>query len=400
MRIGLSVASDGIRAVGVRAARVDWAIHAERSPDTDLATQIVKLVRRAKLPRWPRPLVMAAIGPSASQTKLLTGLPAITDVNALHAIVRENVPRFFLRNGIPLVMGGVRIEEPGSLWATALEVPVVRNIESACSTLGFRIRLIATSLVALTCSLEAQRVEWWDGDVRTEITINNRRLSATRRLPELSDRERREIAKPLLVPALRSLGADAWDYADAYGATQLSEEEPLALRSRTGDLDVHAARREVRTAAIALAISVAAAVVTPLASLAVRSSRTSRALAAIAPRAREAERAEVDLWRISEALSEIAAFDRTRHSRTQFLAQLTRALPEGSVLVTARVDSLGGAVVLLAPHAASTLALLDSVAGIAAPQIIGPVTKEVVGSRELERATVQFRLNQIQVSAK
>jgi hypothetical protein len=400
MRIGLSVASDSIRAVGVRAARIDWAIHAERSPDTDLAEQIVKLVRRAKLPTWPRPIVMAAIGPSASQTKLLTGLPAITDLNALHAIVRENVPRFFLRNGIPLVMGGVQMEAPGSLWATALEVPVVRNIESACSTLGFRIRLIATSLVALTCSLEAQRVEWRDGDVRTEITIDNRRLSATRHLPEPSEREHNVISEPLLVPALRSLGVDAWHYADAYGATQIPEEEPLALRSGSGELDVHATRREVRIAAIALAMSVAAAIVAPVAAFAVRSSHTSRALATIALRAREAERAEVDLWRMSEALSEVAAFDRTRHSRTQFLAQLTRALPNGSVLVTARVDSLGGAVVLLTPYAASTLASLDSVAGIAAPQIIGPVTKEVVGSRELERATVQFRFSQSQVSTK
>jgi hypothetical protein len=70
------------------------------------------------------------------------------------------------------------------------------------------------------------------------------------------------------------------------------------------------------------------------------------------------------------------------------------------VLVTARLDSLGGAVVVLAPHATSTLASLDSVAGIAAPQIVGPVTKEVVGSRELERATVQFRRSEHPVSAK
>jgi hypothetical protein len=179
MRVGLSVASDGIRAVGVRAAKVHWAINAERSPSEDLATQIVRLLRRAKLPKWPRPIVMAAIGPSASQTKLLTGLPAISDASALRAIVRENVPRFFLRNGIPLVMGGVQMEAPGSLWATALEAPVVQNIEAACGTLGLRVRLIATSLVALTCSLEDQRVEWRDGDVRTELTIGNHRLRAT-----------------------------------------------------------------------------------------------------------------------------------------------------------------------------------------------------------------------------
>jgi hypothetical protein len=400
MRIGLSVACEGIRAVGVRAAKVEWAIHAERTPSEDLATQIVRLLRRAKLPKWPRPIVMAAIGPSASQTKLLTGLPAISDVSALNAIVRENVPRFFLRNGVPLVIGGVQTEAPGSLWATALEAPVVRDIETACATLGLRVRLIATSLVALTCSLEDQRVEWRDGEVRTELTIGNHRLRATRRLPVGVQAESHRADEPVLVPELRSLGAEAWMYADAYGATQLSGEESLALRSDSGELDAKAAHREVRTAAFAFVVALAVAVVTPISALALRASRTSRELAAIAPRARQAERAEVDLWRISEALSAVAMFDRSRRSPTQFLAQLTRALPEGSVLVTVRFDSVGGAVVVLAPHAASTLASLDSVAGIAAPQIIGPVTKEVVGARELDRATVQFRLSEHAVSAK
>jgi len=400
MRIGLSVASDGIRAVGVRAAKVQWAIHAERSLHDDLAAQIVTLLRRAKLPKWPRPIVMAAIGPSASQTKLLTGLPAISDLSALNAIVRENVPRFFLRNGIPLVMGGVRIEAPGSLWATALEVPVVRDIEAACDTLGLRMRLIATSLVALTGSLEDQQVEWRDGDVRTELTISGHRLRATRRLLVRGEPKPHGTNALVVVEELRALGTEAWMYADAYGATQLSGGEALALRSDSGEFDAKAAHREVRIAAVALVIALAVAVITPISALALRASRTSRELAVIAPRARQAERAEVDLWRISEALSEIAMFDRSRRSPTQLLAQLTRTLPEGSVLVTARVDSLGGAVVVLAPHAASTLASLDSVAGIAAPQIIGPVTKEVVGARELERATVQFRLSEHPVSAK
>jgi len=400
MRIGLSVASEGIRAVGVRAAKVEWAIHAERTASEDLAAQIVRLLRRAKLPKWPRPIVMAAIGPSASQTKLLIGLPAISDVSALHSIVRENVPRFFLRNGIPLVMGGVRMEAPGSLWATALEVPAVRAIETACGTLGLRVRLIATSVVALTCGLEDQRVEWRDGDVRTELTIGNHRLRATRRLPAGGEAELHGADEPVLVPELRALGTEAWMYADAYGATQLSGEEELALRSDTGELDTKAAYREVRIAAIALVVALAVAVATTMSAFALRASRTSRELAVIAPRARQAERAEVDLWRISEALTEMAVFDRSRRSPTQLLAQLTRTLPEGSVLITARFDSLGGAVVVLAPHAASTLASLDSAAGIAAPQIIGPVTKEVVGAREVERATMQFRLREHPVSAK
>lgn len=92
LRIGLSVASDSVRAVGVRAGDVLWAIQAERSLTDDLYADIVKLLRHATLPKWPRASVMAAIGPSASQTKLLSGLPAIVDVNALHSIVRASDP--------------------------------------------------------------------------------------------------------------------------------------------------------------------------------------------------------------------------------------------------------------------------------------------------------------------
>ncbi|MGH7620914.1 MAG: hypothetical protein ACREMU_01110, partial [Gemmatimonadaceae bacterium] len=106
--IGLSVGSDHLRAVGVRAGEVRWTLEAERSADGDLAAEIVSLLRHATLPRWTRPVVAAAIGPAASQTKRLTGLPALADVAALRAVVRESASRFFLRNGVPLVVSGLR----------------------------------------------------------------------------------------------------------------------------------------------------------------------------------------------------------------------------------------------------------------------------------------------------
>jgi len=374
-----------------------WAVEAERAAGDDLSAAIVQLLGHATLPRWPRPIVVAAIGPAASQTKRLIGLPATADVATLRAIIREGTSRFFLRNGIPLVTAGVRMEEPGAAWAAAFDLPVVRDIESACRGLGLRVRLIVPSMVALPRALEPGQVEWTDGDVHSELTVAERRLVNTRRLSPTSRNSVDVAATPTAIAALHSLGADAWRFADAYGATQLPDNEPLALRSSSGELDAGASRRAVRIAAVCLCLAIVAAIGTPVVARVVRAHRTSRQLAAIGRRARDAEAAERDLGRMSEALAEVASFDASRRSPTLILSQLTRALPENAELVTVRLDTAGGTMVILAPRAAAALAALDSVKAVVAPEIIGPVTKEMAGARELERATVQFRFGASQV---
>ncbi|HEV7702776.1 MAG TPA: hypothetical protein VGO46_00735 [Gemmatimonadaceae bacterium] len=391
LRIGLGVASDSVRAVGVRGATVVWAVEAERVLDEDLSVAIVQLLRHATLPRWPRPVVVAAIGPAASQTKRLIGLPVTADAATMRAIIREGTSRFFLRNGIPLVTAGVRIDEPGTAWATAFDLPVVNEIEAACRTLGLRIRLIVPSIVALPRAVEAGEIEWMDGDVHNGLTIGDQRLLSTRRLSATRRDPPESGATPRALEALHVLGANAWRYADAYGATQLSNDEPLALRSSSGELDAGASRRAVRVAAVCLCLAALSAIGTPIVARVVRAHRTARQLLAISGRARDAEAAERDLARMSAALAEVSSFDASRRSPTLILSQLTRALPDNAALVTMRMDSAGGTIVILAPRAAAALAALDSVKAVVAPEIIGPVTKEMVGSRELERATVQFR---------
>ena len=393
MRIGLGIASDRVRAVGARDGDVLWAIEGERSADGELADDIVTLLRHAALPHWPRPVVVAAIGPAASQTKRLTGLPTMAGDTALRSIVRESTPRFFLRNGISLVTSGVRVEEPGSLWAVAFDVPEVRAIESACRTLGVRLRMIVPSIVALPLALEGGSTEWSDGEVRCEVAFAGGKMRSTRRLsPQMYDHLDNAIA-PTVVASLRTLGEEAWRYADAYGATQVRDDEPLALRPSTGELSDGTTKRGVRIAAAALLLTLITAIATPVVARAVESRRITKELATIAPRSRRAELEEVDLARMSAALSEVARFDASRRSMVGLLAQLTRAMPEGSVLVTVRIDSAGGIVALMTPRASSALAALDSVAHVRAPQILGPVTKELVGARELERVTVQFRFD-------
>jgi hypothetical protein len=391
MCIGLGIASDSVRAVGVRGATVLWAVEAKRASDENLAEAIVQLLGHATLPRWPRPVVVAAVGPAASQTKQLAGLPATADVAMMRAIIREGVPRFFLRNGIPLVTAGVRVVEPGAAWAAAFDSPVVRDIEAACRTLGLRVRLIVPSVVALPRAIEAGTVEWSDGDVQSEVIVAEQRLVGTRRVTTVNGSPLHTVATPTATAALNALGDEAWRFADAYGATQLSDDEPLALRSLSGELDAGAGRREIRIAALCLCLAIVAALGTPIVARIARAHRTALGLSAIRHRASDAEAAERDLGRMSEALAEVAAFAASRRSPTLVLSQLTRALPKDAALVTVRLDTTGGTMVILAPRAAAALAALDSVKTVVAPEIIGPVTKEMAGTHELERATVQFR---------
>lgn len=393
VRIGLGIASDRVRAVGVRAGEVLWAIEGDRSADGDIAADIVTLLRHATLSRWPRSVVFVAIGPAASQTKLLTGLPTIAGDAALRSIVREGTPRFFLRNGIPLVTSGVRVQEPGSLWAVAFDEPEVRAIESACRTLGVRLRMIVPSIVALPLALEGGSTEWSDGEVRCEVAFAEGKMTSTRRLLLRAEEQRDRACAPVVVASMRTIGEEAWRFADAYGATQVRDDEPLALRSSSGELNDSSAKRGVRIAAGALLLTLSAALAAPLMTRAMEARRIAVQLAVIAPRSRQAERQAADLGRMSAALTEIARFDASRRSILTLLAELTRALPQGGALVTVHIDSAGGIVSLLAPRASSALAALDSIAHVTALQILGPVTKELVGTRELERATVQFRFD-------
>jgi hypothetical protein len=60
--------------------------------------------------------------------------------------------------------------------------------------------------------------------------------------------------------------------------------------------------------------------------------------------------------------------------------------------VTLRVDSAGGSFVALATRGAAVLPSLGKLSEIDGASISGPVTREIVGTQELERVTIRFRL--------
>jgi hypothetical protein len=132
-------------------------------------------------------------------------------------------------------------------------------------------------------------------------------------------------------------------------------------------------------------------VIAPAISSSLAQRNAERHLHAVASPVRDVLTNERELQRITSALADAASFSHSRRPVIILLGSLSRSLPDSSVLVTLRIDSIGGTAVLLTNRTADALRAFDSVAGVDAPEIVGPVTKEINAGRELERATIRFR---------
>ena len=394
IRIGLAVSSDSVRMVAVQDERIVWACESPIGDGVPLDAAVAKLLSAVDVPRWPRPRVVAAIGPAQAQVKRLVGLPPIADARMLARLVQESPGRFFLKNGIPLAMTGVRLVKQGDAWAGALDEPVVQAIAAVCRRAKFSLRGVVPTVLVLGNALEDARVVWPDGDVAAELSLRDGALDTIHRLPTGSERD---APVPIPRPALRALGADAWRFADAYGAALTRDDEPIA--ARPGRAAAHEAPRVPRwrlnAAIAALAIAASAAMLAPGVAATRAVHAANKTLGALGARRSEAIRAESNLKRVSAALDDVDAFQSGRRSPTVFLSELTDALPPTAQLVAVRLDSAGGNLVVLAPRAGEALSQIERMNDVGTPEIIGPVTREYVGQQQKERVTIRFRWHRV-----
>jgi hypothetical protein len=134
------------------------------------------------------------------------------------------------------------------------------------------------------------------------------------------------------------------------------------------------------------------AILSPWVGARVKAARAERAVTDLAGEHAVAIEVRQRVEQVTLALDEVARFSEARRSPLALLAALTAALPAASAIVTLKVDSAGGTIVALAPRAALIVTQLEAVEAIVAPEITGPVSREIVAGRELERVTVRFRL--------
>ena len=390
VRLGIAVGADRVRAVALDGGRVVAASETELGPGDSLGAAVAAMLAEAPLPRFPRPRATVALGPALAQTRRISGLPPLDDPRMLAQVVREGAGKFFLRNGAPLATTGVRVLEPGTVWAAALDERTVHAVEAACRRAGVRVDRFVPAVAVLGRGLAADAVLWPDGDAVADVRIAaDGDLLSVRRIARA---QAPAAEPPPAAAALARLGEDAWRYADAYGAAMLPAWEPLVLRT-AGTAPGDVPRWRIGMAAAALACAAAFAAVAPALRAMAAEDRAVARIAEVQDRRRAAQGTADELERVTGALAEASAFGHGRWSPLLLLADVTAALPPGSALVAFHADTVSGSVVALAPRASAVVQPLERVPGIVAPEIVGPVTRETVAGRPVERVTLRFGID-------
>jgi hypothetical protein len=392
LTIGLGIGRDGVRAVALRAGRIAWALERARAEEP-LARTIEQVLADAPIARWPRTRVIAAVGPAHAQTKRLVGLPPVSDTSRLGDVVRESASRFFLRNGVPLVTTW-RPSADGMPWAAAVEQPVLEAIERACRARRVKLAAIVPTVSVLGSSADeatgAERIAWTDGELCVELAFEAGELVAARRASGASSLTAvgsRHFA------GLDVLGPDGSRFADALGAARARPDAVLAWRGGGDSQARTVAGWRLALAAIATIMAGVASLAAPGVAARVAERAAMARLTALAPVRRDVTFAEREFAKLTAGLSEVAAFDAPRYPMAPLLADFARVLPDESALVTLRVVRDAGNLVVLTPRAAVVLTKLETVPGIESAEIIGPVTREVLAGKTLERVTIRFRVS-------
>ena len=388
-RLGLGIGRTRVSAVLVDGDTVKWAASRPLADGEHLADDVRMLLKSCPRSRLRPPIVVAAIGPAASQLKLVVDLPPLAESKAIAAVVREHASRFFLKNGVPLVFSGARAASPTSAWVAAFEEPDVRAVIDGCRAVDLTLHLVTPTAVALQFATLARAIVWRDDTVAMSVSYADGAPASVRS----SNSSEGEQALPEAVPFFRAIQDQFADVMDAAGAARVPHREPIALRGPAIRSTAKPSRRRVAISAAVCVGAIVLALLVPFAA-SMRVERSARARdAALHARLRGAERDARDLANATAALGALASFSQSHRPFTLLLAQLTRALPEGSALLALQIDSAGsGSIAAIGPHAAAIVDAVERVPGFASPEIVGPVTRESVAGKQLDRVTVRFRL--------
>lgn len=336
-RIGVSVTGREARAALVVSGNVKWR-DAESFGDADTLTDALARL----LARVPRPArrvhVSIAFGGEWVQLRRLGGLPNVGSVRVLTQLVRENERSFFLWKGAPSIVAELDVRANGEVWGAAFDRRAIECVEQAARLSRIMVRR------AIPSARLGSPSEDTDADVlAVAAALAPRRLALAWQLPP--------------DPAHR------------------------LRRTRVGRAGIVAA----------FAASLGIAILGP----GVRADRAgrvaARALARYKVAADTLARTQIELQRVSRRLARIDAFQLERGRVTRLLAALSEATPESTAMLTLRVDSVEGALTVIAPQMAEVLPTLDELRGVFAPHIVGSITREAIGGAQVERASIRFR---------
>jgi hypothetical protein len=301
-------------------------------------------------------------------------------------LVQENADRFFLHTFADVVTCA-RLETPGIAWIAAFDATVVTAVVSACQAKALGIAAVAPTVMMLAHASAHERAAWTDGHNGCVVSFEDGRTSCVRPTPDV------DLAPATsLVPALRSVGEQAWEIADAYGATQVSPMDSLVLRPHRSLATPHRApKRSLVTALVSLAAVTLFGLVLPPIRDAMTVRHAQRQLTALQHVATLALARADSLAAVTDELDAVADFTRDNRLTLLLLAEFTRALPDSVALLSLQIDSAGtGRLSAVAPRAAQVVDAVERVPDVASARIIGPVARRPVGTQQFQEVTMTF----------
>jgi hypothetical protein len=387
LAIGLGIGQDQIRLVAVRRGQIISVAEAPLAVEDSLARTVTDLLGHVERRKFERITVAAAVGPAYSQLRLLEGLPLTTNQHLMSSVVRETPTRWFLHFGSPLVTTDVRPIAPGRSWGGALDRIVVEAVEKGCADAGCRLVWAAPTVAMLRRALLGERVIWPDGETASEIRFEANELREIRRISVSAPSK---LQPPDPVPALAALGSDGWRFADAYAAaTEERDASELAYKPPGAD---RPPLWRIGSASAALVVGILLVLFLPGVRAIWLQDTAGKKLATLLDERLASDRIARELSLMTSALQEVDNFLHNRQSQVAFLASITRALPDTTVIVSVEVDSTGGTMTFLTSRAAGVVPPLEALPRISGIEVLGAVTREFAAGGEMERVTVRFKL--------
>jgi hypothetical protein len=376
--LGVVILADSVRAVELdRTGRVTWFAEAALSGGVEPDDALDGLL--AHLPGGrSRRRAIVAVGPSRCQARILSGMPGTDNPDVAWAMARENMTRFFLRDGVPLQTARPVRNRDGNWCGAAFESPLVSGVSNVLARRRIRLAAIVPAVAVAVGDADAPH-GWRDGHISVALEFAGGVLRSARRV--------REVPPPLPPPQqLETLGERAGEFAPAWWAAR-ADLGTLPLLGGTALAPRPLSVRRWVAAWSALCIAAAAFLAAPAAGARAAAARLDHLSDSVEAEAGEALRAREELRRFGAALTEFAEATRMP-PRSLVLAELTAALPDSAAVISLRMDSTRIQVVVLAPRMRSVLDRLERSAIVGPPALAGPVVRELVAGMEVERATV------------
>lgn len=351
MYIGIAIDTDRVSAIELSR---HGSVRRFDGPGATSSAEVGAAVRAALLAFPPRallastPTVVVVLAPALAQCKRIFGLPAVRDRRLATALVRESSARFFRRTSESMVTSDAELGADAEVHAAAAPAETIRELRLAAEAARVRLKAViprdafTDQIASLQGSADAE------GDAPMAAALVAARVA-------------------------RAQSASRFNLLDAAGSSR------------------RASRLEVQRALSALGVAIVAAIVAPVLLATWQRSTQRDAHAVLRSREEAAVAVARELATASERLLAIAQHAASRRSSLALLGQLTRALPSGAAITEVRLDSIGGTVTALTPSADVFLRGLTASPLVSAPTIVGAVTRERQGDRDLERVSIRFR---------